>query len=100
MIAWWSWQLAGVWAAIFATTLFAFDPNFLAHGPLVKNDVLITLLMTTMLIAVWRFGRRGTLPALAGMTVACAAAVNVKFSGLLLGPLRTAESTTVWIIVD
>jgi len=87
MIAWWSWQLAGAWAAVFATALFAFDPNFLGHGPLVKNDVLLTLLMLTMLIACWRFGRRGTLLALAAMACTCAAAVNVKFSGLLFGPI-------------
>src|SRR5437773_2179163 len=39
LIARWAWRLGGSVAAIVATTLFAFCPNFLAHAPLVKNDV-------------------------------------------------------------
>ncbi len=39
IIAWWSWRLAGPIAACVSCAAFCFDPNFLAHGPLVKNDV-------------------------------------------------------------
>ncbi|HMB95081.1 MAG TPA: hypothetical protein VKK61_03500, partial [Tepidisphaeraceae bacterium] len=60
MIAIWSWQLAGVATAIIATALFAFDPNFMGHAPLVKNDVLTTFCMLLMAYSLWRFGRRGT----------------------------------------
>jgi hypothetical protein len=87
VIAWWSWRLGGAFAAVAATVLYGVDPNFLAHAALVKNDVMLSLLMTAVMIAVWRFGRRGTWLALSGMALACAIAVNVKFSGLFCGPL-------------
>jgi hypothetical protein len=87
LIAWWSWQLAGAAAAVVATAFFALDPNFLAHAPLVKNDVMLALAMLAMAFSVWRFGRRGTLASLAGIALATAAAVNVKFSGALFGPI-------------
>jgi hypothetical protein len=87
VIAWWSWQLGGMWAALTATALFALDPNFLAHSSLVKNDVMLSLMFATMAMTLWRFGRQGTPLALAGIVLSCAAAVNVKFSGVLCGPI-------------
>jgi hypothetical protein len=90
VIAWWSWQLAGMWAALTATALFALDPNFLAHSALVKNDVMLSLMFVAMALALWRFGRRGTWLSLAGLALSCAAAVNVKFSGILCGPIICA----------
>jgi hypothetical protein len=87
LIAIWSWQLAGAAAAIIATTLFALDPNFLAHSALVKNDVMLSLTMAGLAFSLWRFGRHGTFPSLAAIAICCAAAVNVKFSGLLCGPI-------------
>ena len=87
MIAIWSWQLAGVATAIIATALFAFDPNFMGHAPLVKNDVLTTFCMLLMAYSLWRFGRRGTWLWMAMIALSCAIAVNVKFSGVLCGPI-------------
>src|SRR5690242_21063279 len=43
IMAWWGWKMGGSIVAITATALFCFDPNFLAHSPLVKNDVSIAL---------------------------------------------------------
>jgi hypothetical protein len=87
LIAIWSWQLAGAMAAIIATALFALDPNFLAHSALVTNDVMLSLTMAGLAFSLWRFGGRGTFPSLAAIAICCAAAVNVKFSGLLCGPI-------------
>lgn len=87
LIAWWSRALGGMIAAVVATTLFALDPNFLAHASLVKNDVALSLVMLALTIAVWRAGRKLTLANAAAVTLLCAAAVNTKFSGLLLGPI-------------
>ena len=39
LIAWWAWRLAGRIAAIVALAFFCLDPNFLAHGAIVKDDV-------------------------------------------------------------
>ena len=87
VIAGWAWQMAGPSAAIAATVLYTFDPNFLGHAPLVKNDVALTLLMTAMAWALWRAGRRATpLNLLVGALI-LAAALTTKFSGLLLVPM-------------
>ncbi len=87
LIAWWAWELAGPTAAVFACAFFCFDPNFTAHSSIFKNDVMLALVMTALGCALWRFGRRGTVwnfAAIVGMT---AAAMNVKFSGILCGPI-------------
>jgi hypothetical protein len=87
LIAWWSWRLAGVWAALIAAAVFALDPNFMAHSAIVKNDVMLSFVLAALAMALWSFGQRGGWLALAGILFACAAAVNVKFSGLLAGPI-------------
>src|SRR4051812_32801643 len=85
-IAWWSWQLGGAIAAVTATIFFALDPNFIAHAPLVKNDVGLSLVALLLMWAVWRAGRELTWWNGLAICLACAAALNVKFSAVLLGP--------------
>jgi len=87
LIAWWSWRLAGATAAVVATAFLALDPNFMAHSALVKNDVMLSLLLAALAFALWSFGRRGSWPSLAAIVLCSAAAVNVKFSGVLAGPV-------------
>ena len=60
-IAWWGWRLRGPLAAVVATAAFCLDPNFLAHSPIVKNDVPITLVFLLLMAAVWLLGERATL---------------------------------------
>jgi hypothetical protein len=90
MIACWSWRLAGPVAAVTATTLWALDPNFLAHGPLVKNDVAIALCLTGVAMTAWGLGRRVTLWRVALLAAWCGAAVATKFTGLLVAPILAA----------
>ncbi|CAN5555937.1 phospholipid carrier-dependent glycosyltransferase [soil metagenome] len=90
VIAIWGGQIAGKTGAIVATGLFAFDPNFLAHAGLVKNDIALSLTMAGMCFAVYRAGRRATV-----LNILCAAALlgagmSTKFSGVLLGPVFVA----------
>ncbi|MDQ3439541.1 MAG: hypothetical protein M3478_04240 [Planctomycetota bacterium] len=87
VIAWWSWRLGGAVAALTATAAFALDPNFIAHAPLVKNDVSLTLVMLLLVISVWRAGKRLTVWNALAICVLCGAGLNVKFSALLLGPM-------------
>jgi hypothetical protein len=82
-IAWWAWQLGGRWSAMVATTLFCLDPNFLAHTPLVKNDVSITLAFVLLMIGVRQVGIRLTVPRFLFMALLLGVAVTTKFSGLL-----------------
>jgi hypothetical protein len=87
VIAWWGWKLAGPVAATAGVALVALDPNFLGHAPLVKNDVLVTLMMLAACAVAWRIGDRAGVGWIALLAVICGLAVNVKFSGLLLGPI-------------
>ncbi len=93
VIALWTWRLArflsfsparAAFAAVAATALFCFDPNFLGHGSLVKNDVIASLALLLLAMAVWAIGLRMTWPRLAALGLACGLALTVKFSGVLL----------------
>lgn len=86
LIALWSWKLSGAVAAVVATFFFAFDPNFLAHASLVKNDVMLSLVTLAMAFTVWSFGRDGALWKVLAAALLCGAGVNVKFSGIILAP--------------
>lgn len=83
----WGWAAAGAGGAIVATFLFCLDPNFLAHAPLVKNDVAITFALTGMCASVWSLGRRLTWWNVAATSLFCALGPAVKFSGVLLLPI-------------
>lgn len=87
VVATWAWQLRGGVAAVTAALLLALDPNFLAHAPLLKNDVALSLVAGSLAWAAWRAGRRLTPWNALALCLLCAAAVTVKFSGLLFGPI-------------
>ncbi|MDP3940492.1 MAG: hypothetical protein Q8R92_20445, partial [Deltaproteobacteria bacterium] len=87
LIAIWSWRLGGAVAAVAATTLYSLDPNFIGHGPLVKNDVAATLVTLAGAYTAWQAGRRLTWARMGALALVCGIAVNVKFSALLLGPV-------------
>src|SRR5208282_3368652 len=82
-----AWRLAGHAAAVFAVAVFAFDPNFLAHSPLVKNDMLFATCLLLTTIFVWTFAQRGTFWRFAGICLCAAMAFTVKFSGVLVVPM-------------
>jgi hypothetical protein len=85
-IAWWAWRLAGPLAAV-ATMAFSLDPNFLAHSPLIKNDVTITLLFTLIMATIWLIGERATILRCSILSLLVGAALTTKFSGLLAFPM-------------
>ncbi len=87
VIAWFAHRLAGAPAAIVATALLAFDPGFLGHAPLVKNDVAIALVTIGLVMAIWSFGRRGTWKNALVVMLLCGAGFVTKFSGVLLAPV-------------
>lgn len=80
----WAYRLAGAAAAIAACILFGFDPNFLAHTALLKNDVAISLCLLCVAWAVCAMGRRLTWLNLVVGFLAIAAAPVIKFSGVLV----------------
>jgi hypothetical protein len=84
VIGWWAFRLGGSAAALVATAAFCFDPNFLAHGPLVKNDVIAALAMTALIYRVWRTGQNASPLRCLILLAALAASLTVKFSGVLV----------------
>jgi 4-amino-4-deoxy-L-arabinose transferase-like glycosyltransferase len=106
LIGRWAWELGGPVAAVTATALYCLDPNFLGHGALVKNDVAITFAYLAGAYALWRVGRRLTWLRALAVLIAVAAAIGVKFSGLLLAPVMLvvlgfrAINAEPWIVVN
>jgi hypothetical protein len=86
-IAWWAWRLGGPVAGAVAAAGFCLDPNFLAHSPLLKNDVAISLAFLCFMAAIWRVGRRVTPLNCAALALTMGAALAVKFSGILTIPI-------------
>jgi hypothetical protein len=74
---------AGV-AAVVATALFALDPNFLAHGGLMKNDVACSLATLGLTMTAWTMGRRLSLPGVVAMGIWSGVALGTKFTGPVL----------------
>jgi hypothetical protein len=70
-----------------AAAAFCLDPNFLAHSPLVKNDVPMTLAMAGLAFAVWLVGERGTPLRCLAVLVLPGIALTTKFSGILAIPM-------------
>jgi 4-amino-4-deoxy-L-arabinose transferase-like glycosyltransferase len=86
-IAWWAWRLAGPVAAVVAIAAFCLDPNFLAHAPLIKIDVPITLVFFLLMASLWLLGERATVLRCAAATLLVGVALTTKFSGILALPM-------------
>ena len=95
-------RLGGPWGGLLCLACYATTPAFLAFGPLVITDIVITLfwLLTVWQMAnLWRFPTRGTLVRF-GLTFACA--LLSKFSaGLLLFVFPAiALSLRIWRVPE
>jgi hypothetical protein len=82
-IARWSWQIAGGLSAVIATFCFALDPNFMAHGALMKNDVVFSLSMLLLSRELWLVGKSLSAWGAARLMLLCVLALSVKFSGVV-----------------
>jgi tetratricopeptide (TPR) repeat protein len=87
VLAIFTWQVAGPVAALIAAVLFAFEPAFLAHSALIKNDVAITLVTLLLVWTLWHVGRRANAWTIAAAILISALTLTVKFSGVLLIPV-------------
>lgn len=83
----WAWVWGGPVAAVIAVAMLTFDPNFLAHGALVTNDIAATFLIALATYLTWRLGERFTWPRACAFAIACAAGLGIKFTCLLLAPM-------------
>ncbi|MGD0389790.1 MAG: hypothetical protein ABSC42_12645 [Tepidisphaeraceae bacterium] len=87
LIAWWAWRWRGPVAAVVATAAYCFDPNFLAHAPLLKNDVPLALVLTGLMASIWLLGERATFVRWAMTSLLLGAAMTTKFSGVFALPI-------------
>jgi len=79
-----AWRYGGPVAGVAAAAAFAFEPLMLGHGPLVKNDVVLALCFFGAAVGLKEVVTNGGWPWVALLAVSCGAAINVKFSGILL----------------
>jgi len=82
----WGRQAAGPAAATAALVLLLFDPNILAHGRLITNDIPLTLWLTLVFYSYWRWARGGRLLAVVGLGVALGLAASTKYSSVTIVP--------------
>ncbi len=86
-VAWWTRRRFGAIAGLLALLLLAFDPNLLAHGRYVTNDVPMALLYF-LSCALWiDFVERGSRARLAAAGLVLGLTLATKFSAVLLLPL-------------
>lgn len=83
----WAGEVWGWWGGALSVMLFAFDPNFIAHGGLVTTDVGVTALMAAAIYLFWRCSRRASIVNMAAFAMFFALATIAKFSALLLIPM-------------
>jgi hypothetical protein len=80
----WGWRWGGPLAATIALGLLAFDPNLLAHGALVTNDVASCVWFTFAAYLTWQLGVRFSWKTIVLLGLVCAAGVTTKYTCLLL----------------
>lgn len=88
----WGRELAGDWAGLAAGPFWAFQPQMIAHGALITNDVPVA---ATMLLAAWCFSRwsqRRTYRWAFAVGATLAMAILCKFTALILLPILAGFS--------
>jgi hypothetical protein len=91
-------RIAGGSAAVAAMFVFVFDPNWLAHAPLAKNDVAFAAVYFAAAWAIWRVGTRPTAATLAAAILLPAICLGTKLSGLLVIPvMATCLASRAWM---
>lgn len=81
-------RAAGGWtAAVLAAAMLALDPNFLAHGSLLTNDVAASFIFVLAGYLTWKLGRQSSWKIATALVLTCAAGAGIKFTCVLLVPI-------------
>jgi 4-amino-4-deoxy-L-arabinose transferase-like glycosyltransferase len=83
----WARERSGPYGGLLALALYAFDPNFLAHGQLVTTDVYAAGTIVMALFAFWRLLGLGGWRPLVATGIALGLALVSKYTSLALVPL-------------
>jgi 4-amino-4-deoxy-L-arabinose transferase-like glycosyltransferase len=82
-----AYEMFGVAAGFIALILFAFDPNFLAHGALVTTDTGVSCLIFASIYAFYRYVKSPSILRLLIAGLATGLAFASKHTGVLLVPM-------------
>lgn len=80
-------EMFGLAPAFIALALIVFEPNLLAHGPLVTNDVALACCLFAAVYAFWRYVVKPNGWRLAACGVAGGLTLAAKHSGIILFPI-------------
>ena len=80
-------EMFGTAPAFIALALIVFEPNILAHGPLVTNDVALACCLFAAVYAFWRYVVNPNAWRLAVAGIAGGLTLAAKHSGLILFPI-------------
>jgi hypothetical protein len=86
----WARDLWGEPTAAIAVLLWAFEPNLLAHGPLVTTDTGLAVFSFGACYLLWRCCREVTIGRAVAMAAFVALAAASKYSAILLAPMLAA----------
>ena len=86
-------QLFGMIGGLIAEIIVAFDPNFLAHSPLVTSDVPAAFFFTASVWTCWRLFQKITPASLLLAALSVSGLFLTKFSALLVLPVLGAMGT-------
>ncbi|HEV7500935.1 MAG TPA: glycosyltransferase family 39 protein [Vicinamibacteria bacterium] len=94
-VFWWARRAWGAPAGFLALVLCVLDPDVLAHGHLVTNDLPVVLFVFLAVIAFERLVRRVTVGRTIAVALAVGAAFATKFSAFALPPILAALALVV-----
>ncbi len=80
-------EMFGTGPAFIALALIVFEPNFLAHGPLVTNDVALACCLFATVYAFWRYVASPNAWRLAACGIAGGLTLASKHSGIIVFPI-------------
>jgi len=80
-------EMFGLGPAFVALALIVFEPNVLAHGPLVTNDVALAACLFAAVYAFWRYVVHPSLFRLVVCGIAGGLTLATKHSGIILFPI-------------
>jgi len=84
LVGWWGYRLWGVWPALLAAGLAAFDPNLIANGGLATNDITIAFFLFLTVYLFWEYQRQPSSGLLVAVGIAAGLTLATKFTGLLV----------------
>jgi 4-amino-4-deoxy-L-arabinose transferase-like glycosyltransferase len=87
MIFFAAWDMFGTTAGFIALALFAFDPNFLAHGAFVTTDVGVSCFIFASIYAFYRYVKMPSISRLLVAGLATGLALASKHTGVLVLPM-------------